>query len=490
VREAATGWLTLCAIAAASASEWPSFRGGPANTAWVDLGSLPAPTAEWTFRPSEEIRSYNREAGIYGSPAVVAADGRALLLAGCYDHNVYAIDIASGQERWRYATGGPVFATPCVADLPSGTVAFVGSADRFLYALDVRNGTKRWARQLLRWRASLGRASLASPALFEYRGRPAVLLCSWLYDRSAIDPLEEAAATAYDAETGAPLWQLPLGTSRLTGPTVIRTDGRWLTVVGGADGKVWCIDLDEHEVLWRQVLQGEIVASPAVAPGPDGGQGNGDSGSMRGPLVLIGTRYGKMNALDLRTGRPIWSFRTKHGIDSSAAIAEVDGVLTAFFGSHDQSLYALAAETGDALWRFQTKGDVYSSPAAFRQDGRTRIAFASGDDCLYLLDAATGREVWRTRPGRYLLGYRVIGDSTWSSPVVARLSGHDVLLLPFYDGAIHAYPVRAEPPNREIADPAYGRQMIARAVLIMAATLVLCLWLDRRYGSAVPPDAD
>ena len=236
MREAATGWLILCTLAAAGASEWPSFRGGPANTAWVDLGSLPAPESEWAFRPSEEVRSYSREAGIYGSPAVTRVDGRAVLVVGCHDHNVYAIDIASGQERWRYATGGPVFATPCVADLPSGPVAFVGSADRFIYALDVRNGTKRWARQLVRWRASVGRASLASPALFEYNGRPAVLLCSWLYDRSAIDPLEAASATAYDAETGAPLWQLPLGTSRLTGPTVIRTDGGWLTVVGGADG--------------------------------------------------------------------------------------------------------------------------------------------------------------------------------------------------------------------------------------------------------------
>jgi outer membrane protein assembly factor BamB len=357
-------------------------------------------------------------------------------------------------------------------------VAYVGSADRFLYALDMHDGSKRWARQLVRWRASVGQASLASPALFEYHGRLAILLCSWLYDRSAVSPLEEASAGAYDADSGAPLWQLPLGASELTSPTVLHMDGRWLGVVGGADGKVWCLDLIRREVVWRQVLQGEIVSSAAIARAtaqePAGG---------KAPLVLIGTRYGKMHSFDLLTGNPVWSFRTQQGIDSSAAIAEVEGVLTAFFGSHDQSLYAIAAETGDALWRFQTKGDVYSSPAVFRQDGRARVAFVSGDDCLYLLDAATGTEIWRTRPGRYALGYRVIGDSIWSSPVVARLSGRDVLLLPFYDGAVHAYRVQSKPPGRELVDPAYGKQMVARAVLMMAVTLLLCLWLSQLYGT-------
>lgn len=480
--DAMTLWLIVAVAGAAGASEWPSFRGGPTNVAWLALGPLPAPGAEWSFRPSEEIRSYSHQAGIYGSPAVAEVDGRAVLLVGCYDRNVYAVDIASGRERWRYSTGGPVFATPCVAELPSGATAYVGSADRFLYALDVRDGAKRWARQLVQWRASMGQASLASPALFQYQGQPAVLLCSWLYDRSATTPLEEASATAYDADSGALLWRLDLGSSKLTSPTVSRTDGRWLAVVGGADGKVWCLDLGNRKVLWRQVLQGEIVSSAAVVGAGDGGPRN-----VKAPLVLIGTRYGKMHASDLLTGEPVWSFRTRQGIDSSAAVAEANGIVTAFFGSHDQALYAVGASTGHVRWRFQTRGDVYSSPAVFRHRGRTQVAFVSGDDCLYLLDAGTGTEIWRTRLGRYALGYRVIGDSIWSSPVVARLSGRDVLLLPFYDGAVHAYPVRSTPPDREVAEPAYGEQMVARALLTMAATLILCLWLNRRYGTAASP---
>ncbi len=47
------------------------------------------------------------------------------------DHNVYALDAATGALRWRYQTGG-VYLAPVVAN----GVAYVGSVDGFLYALN------------------------------------------------------------------------------------------------------------------------------------------------------------------------------------------------------------------------------------------------------------------------------------------------------------------------------------------------------------------
>jgi outer membrane protein assembly factor BamB len=459
--------LLLLSSCGATGSEWPAFRGGPTNAAWVDLGALPAPREGWVLRPSPETRTYSNETGVYGSPAVAAVGGRPVMLVGCYDHNVYAVDIATGRELWRYSTGAPVYATPAVAELPSGPMVYVGSTDRTLYALDARDGSKVWARELLQWRASVGRASLASPALFTYRGGTAVLLCAWLHDRSAVQPVEEAVALAYDATTGQELWRLPLGRSELAAPGVTRDGNRWWAVVGSADGKAYGLDLDQGQVVWRRVLRGQIVGSPGIASG-------------RRPLALLGTRYGIMHAFDLRTGEGVWSFRTAQGIDSTPAIAEVEGVLTAFFGSTDQTLYAVAALTGDHLWSFHTQGDVYSSPSVFHAGGQELVGFTSGDDRLHLLRAATGVEAWSISPGKYLWGYRIIGDSLWSSPVAVTLSGQTVLLLPFYDGAIHAYPVAAGPPAPDPVDPGYGRQMVRRAVLVMFATLGLCLWLGRK----------
>jgi outer membrane protein assembly factor BamB len=481
---AAAGVMLLTASCAA---DWPAIRGGPSNAAWVDLGEPPAPREGWRWRPTEETRSYAGEAGVFSSPAVAAVDGRPMAFVGCYDHNVYAVDVASGAERWRFSTGGPVYGTPCVAKLASGPLAFVGSSDRTLYALDARDGTKRWAVQLVQWRASVGRAALASPALFEYGGKPAVLLCAWVYDRSAVTPMEQATATAYEAESGKLLWRLELGTSALASPAVFRYAERSLAIVGGADGKLWGMDLGAGEVAWRTVLQGEIWGTPAVAgaagyglqvTGDRNGRGDGMGGIA--PIALVGTRYGQVHALDALTGRRLWSFRARRAIDSSPAVAEVDGVLTALFGSHDQSLYAVSALTGDLLWRFNTKGDVYSSPTVFPEGSRELVAFTSGDDRLYVLDAKSGAEVWSTLPGRYLWGYRVVGDSLWSSPVVVRLSGTDTIVLPFYDGEVHAYPVKAWATEPSLAHPGYGRQMLARMLLVMAGTLALCIWLVRR----------
>ena len=68
----------------------------------------------------------------------VVADG--VVYVGSGDHNVYALDAATGALKWKFATGDVVHASPAVAN---GTV-YVGSWDRFFYALDAKTGALRW----------------------------------------------------------------------------------------------------------------------------------------------------------------------------------------------------------------------------------------------------------------------------------------------------------------------------------------------------------
>ena len=60
----------------------------------------------------------------------IAAKSR-LLIFGCHDGNVYALDCKDGAEKWKFKTGGVVFASPWVAD----GVVYVASQDGFVYAL-------------------------------------------------------------------------------------------------------------------------------------------------------------------------------------------------------------------------------------------------------------------------------------------------------------------------------------------------------------------
>lgn len=57
-----------------------------------------------------------------------------------YDGVMYALDAESGEEVWRFQTGGPVFNKPAILN---GALYF-GSRDGFLYALDPENGKLKW----------------------------------------------------------------------------------------------------------------------------------------------------------------------------------------------------------------------------------------------------------------------------------------------------------------------------------------------------------
>ena len=54
--------------------------------------------------------------------------------------NVYALDAASGNLKWKFQTGDVVHASPAIAD---GTI-FIGSWDSYFYALDAATGKEKW----------------------------------------------------------------------------------------------------------------------------------------------------------------------------------------------------------------------------------------------------------------------------------------------------------------------------------------------------------
>ena len=56
------------------------------------------------------------------------------------DGNLYALDAASGEFKWKFATGDVVHASPAYAD----GVLYVGSWDSYLYAVDARTGKEKW----------------------------------------------------------------------------------------------------------------------------------------------------------------------------------------------------------------------------------------------------------------------------------------------------------------------------------------------------------
>jgi outer membrane protein assembly factor BamB len=63
-----------------------------------------------------------------------------MVFVGSFDGNFYAVDIQTGEERWRFQTGDEVRRTSTTAD---GLIYFP-SRDGNLYALDAETGAERW----------------------------------------------------------------------------------------------------------------------------------------------------------------------------------------------------------------------------------------------------------------------------------------------------------------------------------------------------------
>lgn len=96
------------------------------NTVVVDF--IPIPTCEfkWKFKAEDVV----------SSPAIASG----MVMFGSWDGNFYAVDLETGQEKWRFRTRGAVHAKPAVSD---GLVCF-GSSDGYLYCLDVVSGMEKW----------------------------------------------------------------------------------------------------------------------------------------------------------------------------------------------------------------------------------------------------------------------------------------------------------------------------------------------------------
>jgi outer membrane protein assembly factor BamB len=114
----------LFASAAASAADWPMFRGNVANTGVADAAravELNGPPAFlWRFDTGGVVES---------SPAIV--DG--VLYQGSFNRALFALDAASGRELWRFHVGGLLRASPAVVD---GLVYF-GAHTGLIYGLAV-----------------------------------------------------------------------------------------------------------------------------------------------------------------------------------------------------------------------------------------------------------------------------------------------------------------------------------------------------------------
>jgi hypothetical protein len=136
-------WISASALAARqSEAGVVGYRGDAARTgSQPGPGPTAAPMEQWRFVVPFDQNDPNAEllADLLVLSWPVVVDG--VVYAGGLDGAFYAIDAASGAQRWRLETGAiGSMAAPAVAD----GIVYAGAQDGLLLAVDAASGQERW----------------------------------------------------------------------------------------------------------------------------------------------------------------------------------------------------------------------------------------------------------------------------------------------------------------------------------------------------------
>ncbi len=197
---------------------------------------------------------------------------------------------------------------------------------------------------------------------------------------------------AIDLETERELWRFPTEPDRTVtfyAPPAVAEDGT--IILGGYDKKVYAISADNGQPVVKWTFEesaDRIIGGPAIS----------------GDIVLVPSADYHLYALDVSTGRSVWSqpFQSDHALWSAPLI---DGDMV-YLASLDHSVYALDLESGDLLWENDLGSAISDTPSL----SNGLLLCGTFEGVLFALDKETGREAWRFEAGAAIWGNPIVSD--------------------------------------------------------------------------------
>lgn len=355
----------LYAPAATTVSTNGAGAGEQQGTSLFD--DLSAIEPRWKFKTEDEVRS---------GPTTF----RNLAFVSSYDTNLWAIDLESGEFRWKYPTTAGIATTPVVDH--STRLVFFGSEDANFYAVDAQSGRIMWS----------------------HMTQDKIRSSARVYQEYVFFGSDDNRIYALVSGNGRLLWEFDTGGPVRGQPAVTKVDNLDIIIVGSEAGEVIALELSGSRK-WAYRIRRGVNASPFVDEIEN--------------ICYIGGMDGFMYALDASNGYNIWRFRTNGPIVSAATMA--DDIL--YFGSADGKVYAVEAERSKEKWNFSTEKPIVAAPVF--HDGKVYVG--STDHHLYCIDARNGKELWKFETK----------DAITSTPHVAE----NVILVTSMDHTLYALPL-------------------------------------------------
>jgi eukaryotic-like serine/threonine-protein kinase len=159
-----------------------------------------------------------------------------MLYFGCTDFNLYALDTATGNLEWKFATGGEIWSSPVI----DNNTVFISSFDKKIYAVDATTGTKKWE-------FSTSSTNVATPLTLD-----GVLYVGSL-DRNLY---------AIDETTGQSIWKSPVSGGNWFWARPVALNG--VIFAPNLDSKVYAVNAKTGNIQTTYDTGGPVASFPVV----------------------------------------------------------------------------------------------------------------------------------------------------------------------------------------------------------------------------------
>lgn len=282
-----------------------------------------------------------------GGDVISWATAYGMVFFGSKDKRIYAVDAASGQQKWTFEMDTTVHPHPFYFVVADG-ILFILGEDENLYAIDAQTGKKRWQFSGKGMRGSPITANeityVTCLRKISWRKKENILyaidaqtgLERWRYstDKDIGSPAvgygkiffwtKDKRVYALDADSGEKRWEFESGHKIYSRPTV--TDGKVL-IYGDMD--LYAFDANSGALLWKVDAREHNPEGPPVV----------------GNLVLLGF---ELTFVDLASGVE----KTKLTPGSSGWIIDrvKNAIIYTRFAGAPGTLFAIDLATGELKW--------------------------------------------------------------------------------------------------------------------------------------------